>query len=48
MKVIKIIEESHQIKKVEIQPEQNACSCGCVGQDNENLEETEEKLTNQS
>jgi hypothetical protein len=46
--VVKIREESHLIKKVEIEPEQNSCSCGCIGQENVNLEETEHKLINQS
>jgi len=45
--VIKIIEESHQIKKVEIQPVQNTCSCGCTGQENVNNEKPEQKPMNQ-
>lgn len=43
-----MLEESHLIKKVEIQPEQNACSCGCTGQENGNFEETKQKLVSQS
>ena len=46
--MIKIIENSHQIKKVEIPSEQNTCSCGCSGQEYENVEETGQKQMNQS
>jgi hypothetical protein len=45
--VIKIIEESHQIKKTEIQSEQNTCSCGCMDQENVKIEKTETKPINQ-
>jgi len=41
--VIKMLEESPLIKKIQIQPEQTACSCGCTGQENVNFEKTEQK-----
>jgi len=41
--VIKTLEESHLIKKIQIKFEQNVCSCGCTGQENVNLEKAEQK-----
>ena len=35
--------ESPLIKKIQIKPEQNACSCGCMGQENVNFEKAEQK-----
>jgi hypothetical protein len=42
-------EESPLIKKIQIKPEQNACSCGCTGQKNVNFEKisNEQKPINQ-
>ena len=42
--MIKISEDSHQIKKIQIQPEQETCSCGCKGQENVDFKKTEQKL----
>jgi hypothetical protein len=36
-------EESPLIKKIQINPEQNTCSCGCTGQENVKYEKTEQK-----
>jgi hypothetical protein len=36
-------EESPLIKKIQIKPEQNACSCGCQGQENEGSTKTKQK-----
>ncbi len=36
-------EESPRIEKIQIKPEQNACSCGCTDQENVNFEKTEIK-----
>ncbi len=40
-------EESPLIKKIQINPEQNACSSGCTGQENVNFEKIEQKPINQ-
>lgn len=46
--MIKMPEESPLLKKIQINPEQNACSCGCMGQENVNFEKIEQKPINQN
>lgn len=41
--MIEMYEESPRIEKFQVKPEQNACSCGCTGQENVNFEKTEQK-----
>ena len=42
-----MLEESPLIKKIQIKPEQNACFCGCTGQENVNFKKTEQKQISQ-
>ena len=42
-----MLEESPLIKKIQINPEQDTCSCGCTGQENVNFEKTEQKQISQ-
>ncbi len=45
--MIKMLEETPQIKKIQIKPEQSSCSCGCTGQENVNFEKIEQKQISQ-
>ena len=45
--MIKMLEETPQIKKIQIKSEQSTCSCGCTGQENVNFEKTEQKQISQ-
>jgi len=40
-------EDSHQIKEIKIQPEQESCSCGCTSQEKANFEKTDQKPIDQ-
>ncbi|MFX0080941.1 MAG: hypothetical protein ACFE94_04235 [Candidatus Hodarchaeota archaeon] len=42
--MIKISEESHQTTKIQIQPEQETCSCCCMGQENVDFKKSEQDL----
>ncbi len=42
-----MLEETPQIKKIQIKPEQSTCSCGCTGQENVNSKKNEQKQINQ-
>jgi len=46
--VIKISEDSQQIKEIKIQPEQESCSCCCQGQENIDFEKTNQKPLDQN
>ncbi|MHA2009297.1 MAG: hypothetical protein ACXABO_18380 [Promethearchaeota archaeon] len=35
--------ENHLIKKIQIQPEEETCNCGCQGQENINFKKSEQK-----
>ncbi|MFX1428328.1 MAG: hypothetical protein ACFFBE_17875 [Promethearchaeota archaeon] len=41
--MIRISEDSHQIKEVKIQPEQESCSCCCTSQEKTDLEKLDQK-----
>jgi hypothetical protein len=41
--VIKISEEYHLDKKIEIQPQEDLCSCGCKGQEKVDFEKVKQK-----
>ena len=41
--MIEMYEESPRIGKFQIKPEENACSCGCTGQENVSFEKSEQK-----
>ena len=42
-----MLEESPLLKKIQIENEQNICSCGCTDQENVNFEKTEQKQISQ-
>ncbi|MFW9876876.1 MAG: hypothetical protein ACFFG0_27595 [Candidatus Thorarchaeota archaeon] len=45
--MIKISEDSRQIEEINIQPEQESCSCGCISHEKTDFEKENQKPINQ-